>query len=70
VPVLIHVVFNFFGSVFGTLISENEIAQTVYTIFLIVMIPVGIYCAFIMYRMFRKNKKEAAKKDGEKVTAQ
>ena len=70
VPVLIHVVFNFFGSVFGTLIGENEIAQTVYTIFLIVMIPVGIYCAFIMYRMFRKNKKETAKKDGEKVTAQ
>lgn len=69
VPVLIHVVFNFFGSIFGTQIGENEIVQTVYTIFLFVMIPVGLYCAFIMYRMFRKNKKELAGKDGESVTA-
>jgi membrane protease YdiL (CAAX protease family) len=55
-PILIHVVFNFFGSVFGLLIGENETVRTIYTIFLMVMIPVGILCTVIMYRMFRKNK--------------
>jgi len=59
VPILIHVVFNFFGSVFEILIGENEIVQTIYIIFLIVMIPVGIFCTFIMNRMFRKNKKRS-----------
>jgi membrane protease YdiL (CAAX protease family)/DNA-binding XRE family transcriptional regulator len=70
VPVLIHVVFNFFGSIFGPLIGENETLQTVYTIFLIVMIPVGIFCTFIMKRMFQKDKKDCLKKSRENELAQ
>ncbi|MGI6579962.1 MAG: type II CAAX prenyl endopeptidase Rce1 family protein [Saccharofermentanales bacterium] len=66
VPVMIHVVFNFFGSVFEILIGENKTVHTVYTIFLIVMIPVGIFCIFIMNRMFKKNKKGVAEKVSEK----
>ena len=56
VPILMHVVFNFFGSIVSTHVSANDTAQTVYTIFLFVMIPVGIVSAIIMNRMFRKNK--------------
>lgn len=62
VPVLIHVVFNLFGSVFGTMIGENDTLQTAYTIFIFVMIPVGILCIFTMNRIFRKNKKGAVGK--------
>ncbi len=67
VPILIHVVFNFFGSIFGTHFGDNETVQTVYTIFLFVMIPVGIFSAFIMNRMFQKNKGEVAGKANGKI---
>lgn len=55
VPILIHVVFNFFGSIVSTLIGENEPVLMVYTIFLFVMIPAGVFCIFIINRMFRRN---------------
>jgi len=33
------------------------------------MIPVGIFCVFIMYRMFQKNKKGAFEKVGVNMIA-
>ncbi|MDI9468620.1 MAG: CPBP family glutamic-type intramembrane protease [Bacillota bacterium] len=62
VPILIHVVFNFFGSIVSTQFADNETAVTVYTIFLLVMIPLGIICFVIINRMFRKDKKAAVGK--------
>jgi membrane protease YdiL (CAAX protease family) len=59
VPILMHVVFNFFGSIVSTYVSVNDAAQTVYTNVLFVMIPVGIVSAFIMNRLFTKNRKVA-----------
>ena len=55
VPVLIHVVYNFFGSVFDTQIGGNETVRTIYTVFLYIMIPAGILCALFMNRTYRKD---------------
>ncbi|HHW93526.1 MAG TPA: CPBP family intramembrane metalloprotease [Clostridiaceae bacterium] len=62
VPILMHVIFNFFGSILGMQIGENETVLTVYTVFLFVMIPVGVVSAFIMNRMYRKNKRVVLEK--------
>ncbi|MGI6072731.1 MAG: CPBP family intramembrane glutamic endopeptidase [Lachnospiraceae bacterium] len=62
VPILIHIVFNFFGSIFDMQIGENETVRTIYIIFLFVMIPVGALSVLVMNRMFRKNKKAATEK--------
>ncbi len=67
VPILMHVVFNFFGSIVSTLFGENQTGLTVYTVFIFVMIPVGIFSSFIMNRMYRKNKGRVSENASRKV---
>ncbi|MGI6546123.1 MAG: CPBP family intramembrane glutamic endopeptidase [Fastidiosipilaceae bacterium] len=60
VPIAMHMVYNFFGGSFSQLIQDNETAQMIYGVAVILMIPVGVICGILMWLHHRKQKIIAA----------
>lgn len=56
VPMCIHIVYNFVGTPLTLMLESVPNGTQIYTIVSYAMIPVGIVCMIVMYRIYRKNK--------------